>query len=144
MDLPNLKLLTGWKVATEKLCIGWPNFCVDWRLQKRSYVLKYSFWNLPFTVSLKPYMNYPSFILTENDVFMKRQLEKHHQEEPQFLYPLHIYVFFMEIMVCGNLFQVSNIWQKSHIFFYTRILYCFYRKVVSEKLEKSLGVLVGS
>ena len=52
--------------------------------------------------------------------------------------------FFMEIMVCGNLFQVSKIWQKSHIFFYTRILYCFYGKVVSEKLEKSLGVLVGS
>lgn len=131
MDLPNLELLTGWKVAKEKLCIGWPNFCVDWRLQKRSYVLKYSFWNL-------------SQFYTNGKCFYEKTVGKTPSRRASFFISFTYLRFFMEIMVCGNLFQVSKIWQKSHIFFYTRILYCFYGKVVSEKLEKSLGVLVGS
>ena len=77
MDLPNLELLTSWQKAKEKLCIQCPNFCVNWRSQNRSYVLKYSFWHLPFIVSLKPCMKCPNLILLETaDVSIKRQLEK--------------------------------------------------------------------
>lgn len=127
MDLPNLALLTGWKVAKEKLCIGWPNFCVDWRLQKRSYVLKYSFWNL-------------SQFYTNGKCFYEKTVGKTPSRRASFFISFTYLRFFMEIMVCGNLFQVSKIWQKSHIFFILLLWKSSFRK--ARKKFRSIGWLL--